>query len=64
MTDAVGVINGFDFYLKKNGAGWHADLITTGYLFVNVFFSLVLGIGTSCTVCFPRNINHPFWNKC
>jgi len=40
MTDAVGVINGFDFYLKKNGAGWHADLITTGYLFVNVCFRL------------------------
>lgn len=39
MTDAVGVITGFYFYLKKNGAGWHADSITTGYLFVNIFFA-------------------------
>ena len=42
MTDAVGVITGFYFYLK-NGAGWHADSITTGYLFVNVFFFACLG---------------------
>jgi hypothetical protein len=62
MTDAVGVITGFYFYLK-NGAGWHADSITTGYLFVNVFFSLVWGIGTRCTICFPRNINYLFWNQ-
>lgn len=42
MTDAVGVITGFYFYLK-NGAGWHADSITTGYLFVNVFFFRLFG---------------------
>jgi hypothetical protein len=25
-----------------------------------IFFSLVWGIGTSCTICFPRNINYLF----